>query len=306
VTGLILDGATIRDGAGNDAILTGANKNPPGTLKIDITAPTVTRVVSSPRTGEVTTGRIVTITLDMSEPTSVSGSPTLLLNDGGAGLFDAARSSPRALVLDYTVQSNEITSGLQVSGLRLSSGDSIQDLAGNDASMAGAGVDLGLRVNTTVSAPSGPTGGSFTIADGSKLDLFGASAAHVSFAGSQGGLTLFDSLDFNGNVSGMAGADTLDLADLPFQGNTTPGYAQNGSNTGGALSVAEGANTVNLALLGMYLASSFVASGDGPRWQAGHRSAAKLAIACAVAWVTGGACAQPPLRSDRYVGMKPQ
>jgi hypothetical protein len=145
----------------------------------------------------------------------------------------------------------------------LSPGDSVQDLAGNDANMAGAGADLGLRVNTTASGPSGPTGGSFTINDGSTLDLFGASIADVSFAGLHGGLTLFDSLDFNGQVSGIAGADTLDLADLPFQGNTTPGYAPNGSNSGGTLSVTEGAGTVNIALLGMYLASSFVASSDG-------------------------------------------
>ena len=124
--------------------------------------------------------------------------------------------------------------------------------------------DLGLRrVNTTASGPSGPTSGSFTINDNSRLDLFGASIADVSFAGSQGRLTLFDSLDFNGHVSGITGADTLDLADVPFQGSTTPGYVPNGSNTGGALSVTEGANTVDIALLGMYIASSFVASSDG-------------------------------------------
>src|SRR5262249_27994815 len=142
-------------------------------------------------------------------------------------------------------------------------GDSIRDLAGNDADMSGAGVDLGLRVNTTASGPSGPTGGSFTINDGSNLDLFGASTASVSFAGSQGGLTLFDSLDFNGHIPAMAGADTLDLAELPFQGNTTPGYVPNSGNTGGTLSVTEGADTANIALLGMYLANSFVASSDG-------------------------------------------
>jgi hypothetical protein len=199
----------------------------------------------------------------MNEPMSVSGSPTLLLNDGAVGVYDAARSSSQALVFDYTVQSNETISDLKISGLSLLPGDSIQDIAGNDANMAGAGADLGLRINTTTSGPSGPTSGSFTINDNSKLDLFGASIADVSFAGSQGSLTLFDSPEFNGHVSGMAGADTLDLADIPFQGNTTPGYVPNGSNTGGTLSVTEGANTVNIALLGMYLASSFIASSDG-------------------------------------------
>jgi hypothetical protein len=95
-----------------------------------------------------------------------------------------------------------------------------------------------------------------------------ASTADVSFAGSQGGLTLFDLLDFNGRVSGKSGADTPAFADLSFQGSITPGYVPNGSNTGGTLSVTEGANTVNIALLGMYLANSFVgrATATAARW----------------------------------------
>jgi hypothetical protein len=86
----------------------------------------------------------------------------------------------------------------------------------------------------------------------------------LAFAtGSTGTLRLDNSAAFNGTAAGLALGNNLDLADLPFQGNTAPGYAANSGNTGGTLAVTEGANTVNIALMGNYLAGSFVASSDG-------------------------------------------
>ena len=46
VTGLVLHGATIQDGAGNNAVLSGAVTNPPGILQIDTAAPTIKSVVA--------------------------------------------------------------------------------------------------------------------------------------------------------------------------------------------------------------------------------------------------------------------
>jgi hypothetical protein len=114
VTGLTLNGATIEDAAGSNAVLTGAVRNSAATLQIDTSAPTVSRVLSSPTSGEVTTGHTVRITLDMNEPVSVSGSPMLLLNDNGTASYDTARSSKTALVFDYTVAAGQVTTDLQV------------------------------------------------------------------------------------------------------------------------------------------------------------------------------------------------
>ena len=47
VTAVNLNGATVKDGAGNAANLTGAVTTPSGTLQIDTTAPTVSSVVAS-------------------------------------------------------------------------------------------------------------------------------------------------------------------------------------------------------------------------------------------------------------------
>ena len=51
VTGLSDNGGTIKDGAGNSAVLSGAVTNPAGTLKIDTTAPTVTTSTDGLRSG---------------------------------------------------------------------------------------------------------------------------------------------------------------------------------------------------------------------------------------------------------------
>ena len=230
VTGLVLNsGATIADGAGNNAVLSGAVRNPAGTLKIDTTAPTVIKVAASPGTGEITTGHTVRITLSMSEAVTIGGAPVLLLNDGATASYDVARSSSKAMVFDYTVASGQVTTDLGVSGIQLPSTSSIEDLAGNKANLAGAGADLGLQINTKATGPAGPSGGNFAVSGSTDLELFGASSANVSFAaGDTGTLNLHDSQSFAGTVAGLALGNYLDLADIAYVASKTPSYAPNG------------------------------------------------------------------------------
>ena len=80
-------------------------------------------------------------------------------------------------------------------------------------------------------------------------------------AGDNGPLKLDNSSSFAGTVAGMTGQDTLDLADKD------PGKVQprsfSGNSLGGMLTVTEGMHTPNVALLGNYMASVFVAQSDG-------------------------------------------
>ena len=76
-------------------------------------------------------------------------------------------------------------------------------------------------------------------------------------------LKLDDLQHFNGQISGFGGQDTLDLADIAFSSQLTLGYGANSDNSGGTLTVNDGVHVANLALLGSYMASSFVASSDG-------------------------------------------
>jgi large repetitive protein len=265
VTGLVLNnGATIADGAGNNAVLSGAVRNPPGTLKIDTTAPTVNRVQAVPGSGEVTTGHIVTIGLAMSEDVTLTGAPVLLLNDGGTASYDSSRSTSTTLAFDYTVKSGEVTTDLKVSGMALPATASIADFAGNPANLAGAGVDLGLRINTTARGSSGPSGGSYSISGSDALEMVGASKASVTFAsGGAETLKLDDAAAFTGQISGFGGNDRIDLADIAFGANTTLGYSANSQNTGGTLTASDGTHIASIALLGQYMPSQFVKSSDG-------------------------------------------
>ena len=54
-------------------------------------------------------GEAIPITLILKEAVTVSGTPTLTLNDGGTTGHDAAHSSATSLVFDYTVASGQTT-----------------------------------------------------------------------------------------------------------------------------------------------------------------------------------------------------
>jgi autotransporter-associated beta strand protein len=260
-----LNGASISDAAGNAAVLTAANGyNPAGTLHIDTTAPTVTKVVTSPTSGEETTGHTVRVTLDMSEKVSVAGSPTLLLNDDGTANCDPSHSSATALAFDYTVASGQVTTDLVVSGIKLASPSAIADRAGNAANLAGTGANLGLQINTKSTGAAGPSGGNFAITGTTDLQLFGSSNANVtSEAGSTATLTLDASTQFAGTVADLAPGNSLGLSDIGFGAGSTLGYAPNNSNAGGVLTDSDGAHAAKIALLGQYIAASFVSGSDG-------------------------------------------
>ena len=106
------------------------------------------------------------------------------------------------------------------------------------------------------------------IGTGATLDLAASDSESVTFAGSTGKLVLDGSFsaqqafDFTGAVSGFGRQNVIDLPEIAFDAQTTLGYSPNSNLTGGTLSVAEGAHSVNIALLGSYMASSFAMASD--------------------------------------------
>ena len=96
---------------------------------------------------------------------------------------------------------------------------------------------------------------------GATLELGTASAAAVTFFASTGTLELDNSSSFSGTVAGMTANDTIDFADINFASIQTPTFAGNSSS--GTLHVTDGTHTASIALLGNYMASTFVASSDG-------------------------------------------
>src|SRR4029077_5421280 len=79
-----------------------------------------------------------------------------------------------------------------------------------------------------------------TIANGSTLELAGAATGKATFAGPAGSLQLHSSQAFSGKIAGFGGQDVIDLGDIAFGANTTLGYRENASDTGGTLTVSDG------------------------------------------------------------------
>ena len=96
---------------------------------------------------------------------------------------------------------------------------------------------------------------------GATLEIDSPYASPVTFAGSTGTLQLDEPSSFAGTVAGLTGEDTLDLRFINPATVHPPTYS--GNSSGGTLTVTDGTHTANIALLGNYLASSFVTSSDG-------------------------------------------
>jgi hypothetical protein len=103
--------------------------------------------------------------------------------------------------------------------------------------------------------------GPSTISAGETLEVISSYSGQVLFAASTGTLELLNSSTFAGTVAGMTGQDTIDFADIDPTKVHQPVYS--GTASSGTLTVTDGSHTANIALLGNYMASTFVTSSDG-------------------------------------------
>jgi hypothetical protein len=108
----------------------------------------------------------------------------------------------------------------------------------------------------------------------------GQEVAEINFVGSYtltnfqagsgpgGTLKITDPQVVNGGVVLNGAAQSfprngLDLPNIAFGAQTTLAYAANGAGTGGILTVSDGRHAASIALLGNYMAGSFVTAADG-------------------------------------------
>ncbi len=155
------NGATVKDAAGNAAILSSAMGTVLLGLQIDTTPPVVTRVVASPSSGDAGIGKTISLTLAMSEAVMVTGTPTLTLNDGGTATY-AGGSGTNVLTFSYTVgASDSRVSALAITQANLPNAATVQNAAGNSANLSGAlttltglAIDPPPAVTKVVASPS--------------------------------------------------------------------------------------------------------------------------------------------------------
>ena len=186
VTAVSLNTATVTDGAGNAANLTGAVTTPAGTLQIDTTAPSVSSLAASGTgitagSGDLGMGSVVTLTLNLSEAVTVAGgSPTLTLNDGGTATYTGG-SGTNALTFKYTVAAGQNTSDLAVTAINLGTA-TVKDGAGNVANLSGAPANLAGTLQVDTTPPGTPTVASFSPDSGTTGDGI-TNANHVTLTG---------------------------------------------------------------------------------------------------------------------------
>jgi Ca2+-binding RTX toxin-like protein len=96
-------------------------------------APALTAVAMSPATGIVGVGWVIAITLTFSAAVTVTGSPTLALNDGGTASY-ASGSGGTALVFTTTIVAGDSNvAALQVASVTIPSGAAISGAGGGAA-----------------------------------------------------------------------------------------------------------------------------------------------------------------------------
>ena len=179
---LTVNGGTIKDTAGNDAILTLAAPGTTGSLAanaalliaaVDSVAPSISAVASTNSAGTYGIATLITLTVQFSEIVLVSGTPTLKLETGSTDRLAsyASGSGTNTLSFTYTVQAGDISADLDqfsASALELNSG-TIRDAAGNNAvlTLAAPGAAGSLAANAalviaavTISSPPASNGGS--------------------------------------------------------------------------------------------------------------------------------------------------
>lgn len=111
-----------------------------------------------------------------------------------------------------------------------------------------------------ITANGAVNGGAALIDDAGSIEFGAAASTNVNFGdaadGSFNTLKLNDADQFNGTVTGLNADDVLDFSDIDFAGATL-NYSDNGSGTGGTLTVTDGTDTANINLVGSYAANSF-------------------------------------------------
>src|SRR5579864_8673094 len=130
------------------------------------------------------------------------------LFDGNSllGSVQADATGNWAFITDPLVNSDYAFSALTV--------DSPPD-AGTFPSSVAVTVDTGSASPFSVNEPNW-----VTVADGATVGIDGAGTQFARFLGDSGTLRIRDSIDFSGQIAGLTGSDTLDLADIRYGTNT--------------------------------------------------------------------------------------
>lgn len=245
-----LNGATVRDGAGNDAVTTLNSVGDTSGVTVDAVVPVVSSV-DLPANGSYKAGDVLSFTVNTSEGVVVDtlgGTPRLVLTVGGVTRYATYVSGGAggALVFQYTVQSGDTASGgIAVNATLDLNGGHINDPAGNalNLNLGAMGNTGNVLVDTTTpyatnitrvdATPNNSGSVNYTVTFSENVGNVDPSDFNLIFGGSVAGtvesVTAVDGHTFTVKVSGLTGTGTVRLDLKPgtniadAAGNTVPG-----------------------------------------------------------------------------------
>ena len=150
-----------------------------------------------------------------------------------------------------TVTNGKTTTALQFTGT--------YTLADFHIANDGAG---GTLLTDPPAAPGAVNNAPVSISNGEVLAIRNPHSGDVTFAGRTGTLWLDHPSSFTGTVSDFGAKTEIDLPTMAFDSETTVGYSPKRNGTGGTLSVSDGVQRAQIALLGQYTAASFGLAND--------------------------------------------
>lgn len=230
---LTLSGATIRDGASNNAILTlpspgaanslGANK----AIVVDGVAPTVSSVTASTANGSYKVGDVISVQVSFSEAVAVTGTPQLTLETGATDrvINYASGSGSSVLTFNYTIQAGDSSSDLDyvaTNSLALNGG-SISDGAGNSATL-------------TLASP----GAANSLGANKALVVDGVAPSVTSITPVGGAVSTDTSVDFTVNFSESVSNISTDDFALGTTGSAAGSIASVSASSGSSVTVTVG------------------------------------------------------------------
>jgi len=234
------NGGTLRDGVGNDALITLNNVGATGGVLVDAVVPTVASV-SVPATGAYKAGEVLSFTVNASEAVLVNtggGTPRLALDIGGATRYASyvSGSGSSALLFQYTVQAGDTDSdGIAVAGSLDLNGGTTRDAAGNDLNLTlnAVGATGGVLVDTTAPTASGIARIDATPTNAGSVSYSVTFSEHVSGVDASD-FSLITSGTANGSIASVTQVDgqTYSVVVTGISGTGSIGLSLNGSGTG--------------------------------------------------------------------------
>jgi Right handed beta helix region len=213
----------------------------------------VRQVVTSPSSGTELPGNTITLTVGFSAAVTVTGAPTLTLNDGGTATY-VGGSGTNALAFIYTVgASDSAVSALAITQVNLPTGATIKDRSGKAADLSNA---LTTFWNLAIDPPLGPTPisviespstGDLKAANTVSLTLNLSSA--VTVAGGTPTLTLNDG--GTAIYTGGSGTNALTFSYTVGAGQNASSLAASAVNLNGATVKDGSGNAASLSLSGL-------------------------------------------------------